>query len=414
MRNLKIFFSLYIIFALFLHALLQAQDRGDFQLVESVPVGTTLGIEQTARTLPVWLEMVKSAQSTIDMEIFYLSHKPGEPLEEVLRALRDAAERGVHIRIIADARMAKTYPSTLKQLDHLPGIEVRPIEYFNEQGGVMHAKYFIVDREQLFLGSQNMDWRALKHIHELGARIRSGRLASLFTRLFEFDWRLAGEQNPELSPFPPQLPETLRITPDDLLILTGPEGREMGLYPAFSPQSARLAGIAWEETEILRLIDNARKRISIQLLSYKPAAGGEYYQKLDGALRRAAIRGVKVRMIVSNWNTREPAIRYLKSLQVIPNVEIHISAIPQRHGEFIPYARVEHCKYMVVDDQLVWLGTGNWSRDYFYESRNVSLVINSEFVNTMIGKIFTNSWNSSYTTLLDICKEYKPPKISGE
>ena len=45
-------------------------------------------------------------------------------------------------------------------------------------GGVQHAKFFIVDGEEVFLGSQNFDWRALKHIHELGvrgARLGGGR-----------------------------------------------------------------------------------------------------------------------------------------------------------------------------------------------------------------------------------------------
>ncbi len=83
-------------------------------------------------------------------------------------------------------------------------------------------------------------------------------------------------------------------------------------------------------------------------LNYSPAAEERYYGVIDNALQPAAVRGVQVRMIVSNWNIREPDIYYLKSLQIISGVEIGISTIPEHSKSFIPFARVEHCKYMLV------------------------------------------------------------------
>lgn len=35
-------------------------------------------------------------------------------------------------------------------------------------GGVLHTKLWIIDRRHFYLGSANMDWRALTQVKELG------------------------------------------------------------------------------------------------------------------------------------------------------------------------------------------------------------------------------------------------------
>ncbi len=410
MRYVRIQIVLFLLF----FQLLFGQLPETVQLVESVPAGTSLGIEETGRTLPVWLEMIGSAQKSIDMEIFYLSHKPGTEFDAVIQALIDAANRGVDIRIIADADMAETYPNTLHRLNELKNIEVRRITYFNRQHGIVHAKYFIVDGRDLFLGSQNMDWRAVTQIHELGVRVRNEKLAGLIGRIFSLDWKLASGKTEQIPEDFPGVPEDLRLNAENPLVFAE-NGREiLSLYPTFSPKNAILKGMEWDETAIIGLIDKAREQIEIQLLSYKPESRDHFYANIDNALRRAAARGVEVRMIVSNWNTRFPGIQFLKSLQVVPHIEIKISSIPQPPDKFIPYGRVEHCKYLIVDHQQVWLGTSNWSYGYFHNSRNLGLVFSGKAFNGIVTDVFEKSWNSEYCRLLDVCREYIPPKVGGE
>ena len=51
-------------------------------------------------------------------------------------------------------------------------------------------KIFIVDDSEVFIGSQNFDWRALKHIHELGIRISGDRdLIKIYSDIFNEDWK---------------------------------------------------------------------------------------------------------------------------------------------------------------------------------------------------------------------------------
>ena len=402
-----------VIILLLVHGLL-AQLSGEIQLVESVPVETRLGISETARTQGVWTEMIHSASRTLDMAMFYLSHKPGEALEPVVEAIRQAAERGVRVRLLADARMSRIYPETLNALGQEPNISVRLIDYYNRSGGVMHAKYFVVDSQEVFIGSQNMDWRALRHIHELGARLRSRKLARLVLRVFEVDWQIAGSDSSAPLVKISDMPDSVRFDAEHPLLIHAPDGESLFVYLTASPPATTPSSIPADESELIRLIDSAQQQVEIQLLTYKSLSHHSFYQKLDNALRRAAARGVLIRMIVSNWNTRSPGIESLKSLQVFPNIEIKISSIPEWSGGFIPFARVEHCKYMVVDTQRVWLGTSNWSYSYFHTSRNLALVMSGKWSARLVHRIFRKSWNSPYCQPLDVCKQYIPPGVSGK
>ncbi|NOX38857.1 MAG: phospholipase [Calditrichaeota bacterium] len=381
------------------------------EVVESVPVEVDLGLPETARTLDVWLDMIQGARERIDIEIFYLSHQEGEPLDTVLHALQEAAGRGVQIRILADGRFYQIYPQMLDSLDRVSNIEVRIIRWFNKRGGVQHAKYFVVDARDVFIGSQNYDWRALKHIHELGLRVRNERLARLILQIFDRDWFLAGNPDAALKPLPPVADEIL-ISPQKPLQMKWKE-EWVEIFPTFSPINDTLTfpNLTHDETALLDLISRAQRRIFIQLLNYEPVYGKMFYPVLDNALRSAAARGVQVRLLVSNWNTRKPGIDFLKSLQVVPNIEVRFTELPEYSGGFIPFARVEHCKFMVVDDEWVWVGTSNWAESYFHRSRNLGLVVRSKGIVRIIARTFLKSWNSPYARVVDPCREYTPPRI---
>ncbi len=391
-----------------------SQSGSPLVLVESVPEETILGIPETQRTLPVWLDMIQSAKRSIDVEIFYMSTEDGGPLNEVIEAIKFASARGVRIRIIADAKMFRTYPEPLTSLDALPNAEVRTISTFDSLGGVMHAKYFVVDKRDIFVGSQNMDWRAIEHIHELGVRLKDAKIAATVVSLFELDWQLAKQPVSHASEILQSMANDSITAARQELQFTDPGGQQTNLSIVFSPEGVLLPGMSWDEPRIIQLIDSAKQTIRIQLLTYKTVSHKHLYSRLDNAVRSAAARGVKVQMIVSDWNTRKPDIDYLKSLQTVPNIEIKISTLPQWSGGFIPYARVEHCKYMAVDNRTVWIGTNNWGYSYFYLSRNLGFILHSDYYNHLVRKIFEKDWSGPYCLPLDICKTYAPPHVGIE
>jgi phosphatidylserine/phosphatidylglycerophosphate/cardiolipin synthase-like enzyme len=276
---------------------------------------------------------------------------------------------------------------------------------------VQHAKYFIVDGREIFLGSQNFDWRALKHIHELGIRIQQQNLSQFILKIFNLDWDVSANSNEMKNIRKITLPNSALINQENPVQINW-QDESISIYPTFSPKEYIFPGMAFDEEQLLNLIGDASEKIHIQLLSYSPVDHGEYYPALENALRNAALRGVQVKVLVSDWNKRKPGIDYLKSLQVLENVEVKLSTIPQYSGEFIPFARVEHCKYMVVDDSLTWIGTSNWGKNYFYASRNLGLIIKGNSVNSIVEKVFLKSWDSEYTNFVDPSMEYELPRIS--
>lgn len=392
---------LTIVILFFTSTILSSQDM--FKFVESVPVETELDLSDIANTPGIWQKMISSAEKSLDIEIFYLSNQEGEPLEEILNLIRDAAARGVQVRIISEEKFRKTYPQPLASLNSVDNISVRFIDFKAVAGGVMHAKYFIVDGEQIFLGSQNFDWRSLKHIHELGVQVKSKPLGDLFTTLFNADWTIAANNIiPEglFSEVEYSVPVELQL-----------EDRVVLVTPVFSPKGFIPHGNLWDETHIVSLIDSAEKEVNIQLLNYSSSTYGKlYYEVLDNALRRASVRGVKVKLLCSDWSKRYPKINQLKSLEVMPNLQVKLSTIPEYSEGFVPYARVDHCKYMVVDGKRFWIGTSNWSKDYFYSSRNAGFIVEDDTLAQQIEKFFYNSWNSPYAYKVEPCAKYKAPK----
>jgi phosphatidylserine/phosphatidylglycerophosphate/cardiolipin synthase-like enzyme len=242
-------------------------------------------------------------------------------------------------------------------------------------------------------------------------RIHDKRLAGYIMRIFNLDWKLS-KLKPVNKPLKLKPIQAENIINEAHPIELSYNKKPVFLYPTFSPIGYIYPGMVSDESAILKLINGAQKRVLIQLLTYNPDGYGTFYPTLDDALRKAALRGVKVKLLVSNWNLRKPGVNFLKSLQVIPNIQVKFSVIPQYSGGFIPFARVEHCKYLVVDNNLLWLGSSNWAKSYFYRSRNVGVVIRGQTVNSTVAKVFFKSWDSSYAEIINPCKNYKRPRIS--
>lgn len=307
--------------------------------------------------------MIERAESEILWQTFYLAHEEGRATGPVLRALKDAATRGVKICLLVDPRFYKTYPETLDELAALEGIEVRLSPVGVWFGGVMHAKAIFVDEKEGFVGSQNFDWRALEQIRELGVHFRSPELTKEYAKAFRWEWEHAGDRTP---------PQTLAEVESRAVDLG-----ETTVWATLSPNQLNAPTAASDEAEILRLLDEASSSIEIALLTYSPTDhhGRQFYPDIDNAIRRAALRGVKVRLMVSHWVEGKPEQAHLSSLDVLDNVEVRACRIPPASEGEIPFARVHHSKYLVCDAQKAWLGTSNWQSDYFHASRNYGLVM---------------------------------------
>ena len=384
------------------------------ELVETRPIETALGNPSLPSALGTWIELIEGAQRSIDLEQFYLSTWPHEPMDDVLEALGAAVKRGVRVRLLLDAGMYRTYPRAADSLAKVPGFAVRLVDFRRIAGGIQHSKYFLVDGETTFLGSQNFDWRALKHIHELGVRIRDPRVTNDFQHVFELDWEMGTPIG--------QVPDTTRVAhaaqvthgPGTLpyRIVQAP-GDTVLLWPSWNPRRFVPDTTLWDLDVLVRTLDRARHEVVLQVLSYSLGDRRLRDDSLDRALRRAAARGARVRLIVSDWEMGSSGLEALQQLTRVPGIEVRLSTVPEWSGGYIPFGRVEHCKYVVVDTLWTWVGTSNWSPDYFHASRNLAVTMMNRAIARDARTIFETSWLAPGAAPLAPDSTYAP-KVHGE
>ncbi len=363
-------------------------------LVQSVPVETDLADPALPFARDVWVQMVRGARNRVDAAQFYVTNRPGSALEPVLTELEHAGARGVRVRFLLSARMLGQDPASVARLRGIPGAEVRSLDLRGSSKGILHAKYLVVDDHEAFLGSQNFDWRALDQIHELGVRTREPALVAELARLFAIDWAFAGDHL--LPSFPAMAPPQAR-----------PQAELVASPPFLTPPDIRPALGA-----LVELLDQAKRTVRVQLLTYSPLQGQDgYWPVLDHALRAAAVRGVQVRLLVSDWMLGGPALPHLKALTLIPNLQVKVVTIPEAQEGHLPYARTIHSKYLVVDAQHLALGTSNWEGSYFTDSRNIELIFRDSPLAGQAARIHDRLWTSRYAFALDPMKTYEKRKV---
>jgi len=395
-----------ILLALVLAAQALNLSAAELQFVESVPEETVYGSTLTARPQAVWLEMIGSAAKTLDIEQFYIADQAGEALEPVLEAVKAAIKRGVKARFIVDKVMMKETSKALPALDKM-GAETRVIDFKKAGGGVQHAKFFIVDGAEVYIGSQNFDWRSLKHIHELGLRIKSAKAASDLSRIFEADWALAGGVEAKKMFAKKGKTEITASKPEKAAL----NGGEVSYSLAYSPVGFVPKGADTEISELLKILGSARKSVRGQVMTYALMEhGSKRWADLDSAFRKAAVRGVKVELVLADWAMGVNADRDIKALAKTENIEVRVSALPQHSSGFIPFSRVEHLKYIVVDGETGYVTTSNWGPGYFLTSRGTAVLIKGAAGAAVLEEIFSKTWTGPYAQPVDPLKEYRPAK----
>jgi phosphatidylserine/phosphatidylglycerophosphate/cardiolipin synthase-like enzyme len=355
------------------------------QLGESRPLETALGDPSLPTAADTWLDMIRGAKTSVDLEEFYLSRKAGEALDPVLDELGRASARGVKIRLILDAGMHKTYPQPADSLGKLANFSVRTIDYHRIAGGVQHSKFMVVDDKEAWLGSQNLDWRALTHIHELGARVRLEPVAKTFADVFATDWT-ACDTTSKAAP--------VDRKPSKWPIAFAQDGVKGELWPSASPKPQSPASLPWDRDVLVGRLNAAKHEIVAQFLSYGVGGGRSADSTLHKALIAAAGRGVKVKLIVSDWEIGGRGEPDMRALAATPGIEVKVSQVPDWSRGYIPFARVEHCKYMVADSSWLWLGTSNWEPSYFLATRNIAITVHHAPLALRARGIFETGWNA--------------------
>lgn len=357
------------------------------ELVESAPVETNLDHPDIPDAADVWLAMIRGATRSIDVAQFYAVSAPGSKLEAVVKELEAAADRGVAVRFLLEKIFLSKYPELAERLRARKNVAVRVFDASATMGGILHAKYFVVDDRDAYLGSQNFDWRSLEHIQEIGVRVREPRTVRVLAEVFASDYAFAGGEARPIAARAADFPASIDLG-----------GAKATVTPALSPKGFVGDDALWDLPALVALLDGAKARVEAQMLTYKPAFRDKRpFRVLDDALRRAAARGVAVRLLCSDWMDKPGDIEPLRELARVPNVEIRLVTIPKWSGGDIPFARTVHAKYLVVDEAAsAWVGTSNWEGDYFEKSRNLGLVMRGGPIAARLHGVFADGWSGPY------------------
>lgn len=142
-------------------------------------------------------ELIKSATNSIEIYIENI----GSPT--IHQALKDAANKGVHVRLLASlCGMGKSRRRSFEKLDDLAKnkilVHVMPSS-ISPETPYIHAKSITVDRQLVYLGSENYSDNSLLKSRELGIIFKNEDVEKQLNRIFEQDFNKS-VQLPETDP----------------------------------------------------------------------------------------------------------------------------------------------------------------------------------------------------------------------
>lgn len=292
---------------------------------------------------PAMLEAVSKARYSIDIEL-YLVEK-GSCATALMEALIEAAHRGIQVRCLFDGfgtlKMDDMHRAQLSEA----GGQVRiynPVGLWRGWRNLYrdHRKLLIVDESQAFVGGSgatNDFWAPGEELcqwHEVMVRMR-GPLVSDWMSLFQRQWQACHQRyawKPEAS-----------------------RGRILVPRP---PQSTTgLGRVAYADARqhrdivlsLVRALIVAKKRIWFATPYFLPS------WRVRRALRKAAQRGVDVRLILTGRHTDNPPVRFAGQRYYPGLLRAGVKIY-----EYQP--RFSHLKMVQVDD---WVSVGSCNFDYW-------------------------------------------------
>ncbi|XP_059167441.1 5'-3' exonuclease PLD3-like [Physella acuta] len=396
-----------------------------FTLVESIPENMTYSANdrRLMSTYDAHMRLLDRANSSIHLASFYWTLRGSDTEvhdyssvqgEDIFQKLSDIVKGGeMDVNIVQN--------STSNETDELAasGARVRTINFPKLlNAGVLHTKMWIVDDQHAYIGSANFDWRSYTQVKEIGILIENcPTLVKDAKNIFDIYWYLSNETIPTV---PAQLPddltpETTYQSPMPLVYYNETQGRVAlsSSPPPFCP-SGRLQDI----DAIIHVIQAANKFIYISVMDYLPLViytrPEQFWPVIDNELRKAAYeRHVSVYLMASKWpHTKVDMYAFLMSLYDLKRAKVHridiqvklftVPSTPEQKQ--IPFARVNHNKFMVTENHA-YIGTSNWSGDYFVNTGGVGFtleepddgVLDGSNVREQLVDVFLRDWNSTYT-----------------
>lgn len=275
---------------------------------------------------------IESAERTVEVAAYHLD------LPSIEEALIRTHRRGVIVRVVTESENVLEPAVAALQAAGIPVLGDR-------REGLMHHKFIVIDRRQVWTGSMNLTWNDLVRNDNNLIRVDSEQLAEDYRVEFDEMWAdRFGADSIANTPYP-------HLTVD---------GVPLEAY--FSPDD----GVA---ARVVRLIQNASGRIDFLAFSF---TSDEIAQVMvDRAAAGVAVRGV---MDASQAEGSGSELGRLR----LAGVEVRLDGNPG----------LMHHKVIVVDGQAVLTGSYNFSRSAEERNDENALLIFDPTVGFSFGEEF--------------------------
>ncbi|XP_061108152.1 5'-3' exonuclease PLD4 isoform X2 [Conger conger] len=405
-----------------------SDEQSRLVLTESIPLYMTYDANATFGTplYEAWKDLLVMATERVDVASFYWSLTGNDimvnsstdlPGRDILELFGDLTLRNVSIRV-ANSIPSVALNSTDLQILRRKGVHVKKVNFGLLTKGILHTKLWIIDMKHIYIGSANMDWRSLTQVKELGVVIYNcSQLAEDLQKIFRSYWVL-GHHNASIpDPWPSDFDTTIN---KDYPLLVNMSGVPSRVYITGSPPSFCPAGRTRDLDAILSIIEGAEHFIDVAVMEYFPTSRfthpRSYWPTIENALKRSAFnRHVTVRLLISCGRDTDPEmLPFLQSLNALHlpteniGIEVKLFIVPVGNQSDIPYSRVNHNKYMVTD-KVAYIGTSNWSADYFTTTAGVAIVVSQDaphpslveqMLQVQLRGAFDRDWHSHFTVAL--------------
>ncbi|MFS0828401.1 phospholipase D-like domain-containing protein [Pseudomonas phoenicis] len=290
---------------------------------------------------PPMLDAIAGAQAQVDLELYLV--EAGACAEAVVQALEAAARRGVRVRCLFDGYGAQAFGRPLRQRLLTAGVDLREYNPIHWRRGVRnlyrdHRKLLLVDQVWAVVGGTGVTdefWvpsEAASEWHEVMVTLQ-GPIVSDWQALFDRQW----QANQRRTAWRPEqgLPRMPR---------TPPVGHGLGRVAyADSRQHRDIL------RSLVRELNTGERRIWLATPYFLPTWG------VRRSLRRAAQRGVDVRLLLTGPRTDHPAVRYAGH-RYYPRLLRAGVKIFEYQPCFL------HLKMVLVDD---WVSVGSCNFDHW-------------------------------------------------
>lgn len=347
-------------------------------------------------------QLISRAERSIRLDYYIFTGPTAQRLADLIIAKHRA---GVKVQIILDGGLGSLPELTGQSkamIARFKGAGIRlafhsqaPLTEPGHGKTIDHNKYFVVDEREALIGSMNLA-KKFYNFHDLMMHVR-GPIAADMARQFDFDWYYA--THPKAA-----APAIQAHAAPAALVAPGPSGAGQ----------VRLVGTglgrktAWEALE--PLLANAKTSIHVQM---HELGDGEALDALIAAHRR----GVDVRIILDP-GVIDPFVPVIHKgprgvINAIALDKLLKAQVNVRHFRVDAQTTTAHMKSAVIDNQVLFAGSINWTDGGFEWVSETNLEIHGGRAPAQAAAQFAHDWVQRATPAeppsalaLALCKLY--------